>query len=507
MIVTDSNTMRQIEAAAVDRGVPLQDLMEQAGTQTAALAAKLITEKKLQQVCVLCGSGNNGGDGFVIARLLSVMTHVTVILTSGDPRTELARKNFGLLPENVRILYYSTHYYESIGLVREADMLIDAIYGIGFHGALSADISDLLSFCNENTRAVKIAADLPSGIECDTGHILNGCFQADYTVSFTALKPLHILYPAADYCGEVSVVDVGIPESVLNSAPYTMLSTDSYVAAHPLPKRRKSAHKGTNGTLLSLCGSYGMAGAAMLSAEAALRCGIGLLKMAVPMSIYSIMAGRLPEPVYIPLAQSEDGLVDIDEYARLMKLMNQESDAALIGCGLGLTGNTKSLVALLVDGATKPLVLDADGINAISVNINILKRSAAPKILTPHPGEMARLLGTDVAAVQSDRYRIARDFAAEYGVTLVLKGANTLVATPQGRVYVNLTGNEGMGKGGSGDMLAGMAASFLAQGMTPEEAAVHAVYYHGLAGDRCAEMFSKRSMLPTDMIASLKMIF
>lgn len=507
MIVTDSNTMRQIEAAAVNSGVALRDLMEKAGTQTAALAAKLITEKKLQQVCVLCGSGNNGGDGFVIARLLSVMSNVTVILTAGEPKTELARANFDQLPQNVRILYYTTHYYESIGLVREADMLVDAVYGIGFREGLSADIADLVTFCNENTRAVKIAVDLPSGIECDTGRVLNGCFMADYTVSFTSLKPLHVLYPSADYCGEISVVDVGIPENVLNSSPYTMLSTDSYVKTHPFPKRKKSAHKGTNGTLLSLCGSYGMAGAAILSAEAALRCGVGLLKMAVPSSLYPILAGRLVEPVYIPLAQSEDGLVDIDEYARLMQLINQESDAALIGCGLGLSGNTKSLVALLVDGATRPLVLDADGINAIGVNINILKRSAAPKILTPHPGEMARLLGTTVQAVQADRYRIARDFAAEYNVTLVLKGANTLVATPQGKVYVNLTGNEGMGKGGSGDMLAGMAASFLAQGMTTEEAAVTAVYYHGLAGDICAERFSKRAMLPSDMIVALKTLF
>lgn len=507
MIVADSNTMRGIESAAVNSGVSLEELMEKAGTETAALAAKLIAEKKLQQVCVLCGAGNNGGDGFVIARLLSDMTHVTVILTTGEPGTELSRKNFDLLPQNVRVCYYGNQYYECIGLVREADMLIDAIYGIGFHGMLQADMADLIGFCNENTHAVKIAVDLPSGIECDTGRIENDCFTADYTVSFTALKPLHVLYPAADRCGTISVADVGIPDSVVKSAPFMMLSTDSYVAAHPFAPRKKSAHKGTNGTLLSICGSYGMAGAAMLSAEAALRCGIGLLKMAVPESIYPMMAGRLPEPVYIPLAQSKDGIIDIDEYARLMQLINQGANAALIGCGLGLTGNTKSLVALLVDGARMPLVLDADGINAISVNINILKRSAAPKILTPHPGEMARLLGVDVQTVQTDRYHIARNFAMEYGVVLILKGANTLIATPEGRVYVNLNGNEGMGKGGSGDMLAGMAASFLAQGMSPEEAAVYAVYYHGLAGDRCAEQYSKRAMLPSDMIAALKTIF
>lgn len=507
MIVTDSATMRNIEAAAVSSGVGPEVLMENAGRKTAELAIRLIQEKRLQRVCVLCGSGNNGGDGFVIARQLADLCSVTVILTSGEPNTALAKVNFDLLPANVHILYYGAHYYECIGIIKESHLLIDAIYGIGFRNALPPDMADLIGFCNENDHAYRISVDLPSGIECDTGAILNGCFHADYTITFTTLKPLHVLYPAADYCGKITVADVGVPEKILRHSSYTMLSTDSYVAEHPLPLRKKSAHKGENGTLLALCGSYGMAGAAMISGEAALRCGIGLLKMALPESIYPMVGEKLPEAVYIPLTQTKDGIVDIDEYMRLMKLMSEESDAALIGCGMGLNGNTKSLVALLADGATKPLVLDADGINAIAVNINILKRSAAPMVLTPHPGEMARLLGISVASVQSDRYHIAQQFAAEYGVVLVLKGANTLIATPSGRVYVNLTGNSGMGKGGSGDMLAGMIASFLAQGMSPEQAAVTGVYYHGLIGDRCAEKYSVRAMLPGDMITELKTIF
>ncbi|MBQ9461125.1 MAG: NAD(P)H-hydrate dehydratase [Clostridia bacterium] len=507
MVVTESGVMKNIEMIAVDHGIGMDRLMENAGAKVADLAAKLISERKLRSVCVLCGSGNNGGDGFVIARLLAVMCSVKVILTCGEPKTELARMNMSLLPGNVEVLYYSEHYYECIGIVRDSDMIIDAVYGIGFRGELPADISDLFGFCNDNKRAVRIAADLPSGIECDTGRIGGLCFCAHYTVTFTALKPLHVLYPSADKCGIISVESVGIPESVVKNSPYIMLSTDEFVAAHPFPQKKASAHKGDNGTLLSVCGSYGMAGAAMMSAEAALRMGVGLLKLAVPESIYPIIASRLAEPVYKPLAQSKDGMIDIDEYGKLIDLMNSGCNAALIGCGIGRSTSISSLVALLVDGAVKPLVLDADGINAISSNINVLKRSAAPIVLTPHPGEMAKLLGTDISTVQSDRYHIARRFALDYGVTLVLKGANTLVAAPNGRVYVNLTGNNGMGKGGSGDVLAGMIASLLAQGMDTESAAVSAVYYHGLAGDRCAEKFSARSMLPTDMIAELKTIF
>ena len=507
VFVTESNVMRMIEETAVNMGTGMDKLMEHAGSKTAAHAAKLISNRKIKDVCILCGSGNNGGDGFVIARLLSVMCNVAVILTSGQPQTVLAKENFGLMPSSVQVLDFASHYYECVGIVRDAGMIIDAVYGIGFHGALSPEIADLISFCNENKHAVKIAVDVPSGIEADTGRINNGCFEADLTVTFTALKPLHILYPSCDLCGRIAVENVGIPKRIVRSSPFIMMSTDEYLKTHTLPEKKSSAHKGDNGTLLSVCGSYGMAGAAVMSSEAALRSGIGLLKAAVPKSIYPIMASKLSEPVFIPLDESDDGIIDIDEYGRLIGLINEGCDAVLIGCGLGQNNNIKSLIPLLVDGAKKPLVIDADGINALTTNINVLKRSEAPKILTPHPGEMARLLGTDIKTVQSDRYNIAKRFSAAYGVTLILKGANTLIACPSGRVYVNLTGNNGMGKGGSGDMLAGMAAAFLANGADCETAAVASVYYHGLAGDRCAEKYSRRSMLPSDMIAELKNIY
>ncbi len=507
MIVTTSEVMRETEVAAVNSGVTMETLMKNAGTAVAELAAGIIAQKKLKNVCILCGSGNNGGDGFVVARLLSMMCRVSVILTSGEPKTTLSKMNFELLPENVDVLYLSSRYYECIGIVRESDMIIDAVYGIGFHGALGAELADLIAFCNDNMKAVRIAVDLPSGIECDTGISEGGCFIADHTVTFTALKPLHVLYPSSDLCGKIKVVSVGIPERVLKNAPAMMTSTEKYVREHPFPKLSPSAHKGSRGTLLTVCGSFGMAGAAVLSAGAALRCGVGLVKAAMPESVYPIAASQLSEPVFIPLSQSKDGQIDIDEYGRLMEEMNEKSSASLIGCGLGQSQNLSSLVALLIDGAKKPIALDADGINAMTANINVLKRSGAPMVITPHPGEMARLLGVDVSVVQKDRYHIALRFAREFGVTVVLKGANTIIATPSEKVYVNLTGNNGMGKGGSGDVLAGMIASFLAQGMSTEAAAVTAVYYHGLAGDRCAEKYSERSMQPGDMVSELKTIF
>lgn len=506
MIVVQSEAVRNMEQAAEAVGVTMEKLMENAGTKVAAFAARIIAERKLKKVCVLCGSGNNGGDGFVIARLLSVFCDVQVILTSGEPRTALAKMNLGLLPDKVEVIYLDSRYYECIGIVKETDMIIDAVYGIGFHGALQYEIADLFSFCAENTSAVRIAVDTPSGADCDTGAVENGCFCADHTVTFTTLKPCHVLFPSADSCGEIIIEDVGIPQHIIDQTPFIMKTTDSFIAEKPLPEKPRSAHKGTNGTLLAVCGSYGMAGAAAMSASAALRTGVGLVRLAVPDMIYPILASMLYEPVFLPLMGTDFGTLGTKSYD-LIRQSLLISDAVLIGCGIGVNSETTELVSKLAEASTKPMVIDADGINAISENINILKTASSPIILTPHPAEMARLTGTDAATVQRSRYRTASEFAREHGVIVVLKGANTLIAVPNGQVYVNLTGNNGMAKGGSGDVLAGMMASFLAQGLTPEAAAVNAVYYHGLAGDRCREKYNSRAMLPTDLIGELKYIF
>ena len=395
MIVVNSETMRNIESAAENSGIKMESLMEKAGVRVAELASKIISEKKLTKVCIACGSGNNGGDGFVAARMLAKLCSVKVIIVS-EVKSPLAKMNLGLLPDNVEVLYYTSRYYESVGIIKEAEMIIDAVYGIGFRGELSAESANLMEMCGENKTAVKIAVDLPSGAVCDTGAVSFGCFKADYTVSFTALKPAHVLYPSADFCGEILVKSVGVPSRLMRHSPFIMMTTDTYISENPLPQKEKSAHKGTNGTLLALCGSYGMSGAAVMSGMAALRTGIGLLKMAVPKSIYTIAAEKLPEAVFIPLEQDKDGIVDIDEYGKLDEALRGNATAALIGCGLGVNNNIKSLVALLISGSDKPLVIDADGINLISSNINILKRASAPIIITPHPGEMARLIGEEL---------------------------------------------------------------------------------------------------------------
>ena len=507
MIVVESNEMLNLERTAARSGISLSNLMEQAGAAVAELAAKIITQKKIKKITVLCGKGNNGGDGFVIARFLSLMAEVSVILVNEYPAADLAKLNFNLIPDKVDIINLYDQIEETAKAVDEAEMIIDAIYGIGFKNVLDPGSAQAIDLANRNKTAVKIAVDTPSGIICNTGEIPGECFNADYTVTFTALKPLHVLYPSMDHCGEVSVAKIGIPQDLIDMCTYAMRTTDEYIEKHPLAVRQKSAHKGTNGTLLSICGSYGMAGAAVLSGEAALRSGVGLLKSAVPQSIYPIVASKLTEAVFLPLREDGKGKISSGEFEILQEELLGRTDAVLIGCGLGTSMEMTELVSAVIASASKPVVLDADGINSIIPNIDVLRQAMAPVIITPHPGEMARLTGTDIMTVQKNRYLTARNFASDYGVTVVLKGANTIIAFPDGNVYVNMTGNNGMAKGGSGDILAGIMASFLAQGMSYDDAAVNAVYYHGLAGDKCAEHFSPRTMLPRDILNELVNVF
>ena len=275
--------------------------------------------------------------------------------------------------------------------------------------------------------------------------------------------------------------------------------TDKNTLRRAIPNRPDDANKGTMGTLLSICGCYGMAGAAMLEAKAALRTGIGLHKCALPKSIYPIVALKIPESVYLPLDETHDGRLSSDCIDRLLEEAKR-CTAVVIGCGLSVCKDTKRIVNSLIEYCEKPMLLDADALNCIADDPEILKKAKADIVITPHPGEFARLIKSTPAEVNADREKLAAEFAVKYGVTMVLKGAGTVIASPQGRVLVNHTGNSGMATGGSGDVLAGIAGTLLAQGAKPFDAAAAAVYLHGLAGDIAAEKLGKISMLPSDMI-------
>lgn len=285
-----------------------------------------------------------------------------------------------------------------------------------------------------------------------------------------------------------------------------MERTDKNIVKKAVFKRPDDAHKGTLGSLLCVCGSYGMAGAAIMAGKAALRCGVGLLKYAVPKSIYPIVAGSVFESIYFPLSEACDGRISKPNIPFLISEA-ENSSAVLVGCGLGVCDDTEKIVFSLIENCTKPMVLDADALNCVAKQPEILLKKKAPVIITPHPGEMARLSGLIVQLVNSERERVAADFAQKYGVVTVLKGAGTIIAAPSGRVMINNTGNSGMATGGSGDVLAGMTSSILAQGATAFDAVAAAVYLHGLSGDIAKDKFGKISMLPTDIIDCIHLAY
>lgn len=506
MVTVTTKQMREIEQKAVQSGLELLRLMENAGSA----AARQIREKYTVSgapVAVVCGKGNNGGDGFVIARKLrDEGAKVTVVLACGDPATDDALEMFSRIQEaEIAIVNLETEPYIATSSIKEASLVVDAVYGIGFHGALPDYLRNTFRLINASDVSV-VSVDVPSGFNADTGEADPDALKADYTVTFTAMKTGLASAAGREYGGDIIVAAIGINSSLLE--PYTNEQTPITfeMVKKCFAERPADSNKGSYGRLLAICGSSGMAGAAVMSVRAALRCGVGLAVSALPRSLYPIAAAQLCEPVFCLLDQAENGDFASGACSKLSGQILRAS-AILIGCGLGTSSGAESLLLDCLSKATCPIVLDADGINSIAKHINILKTVHAPLILTPHPGEMARLTGLSIDQVQTNRPEIARQFAESYGVTLVLKGYQTLIASPGKPLLKNNTGNPGMATGGSGDVLAGMIASFLAQGMEPMQAAMCGVHLHGLAGDKAAARLSQHAMLPTDMIDELGGLF
>ena len=505
MKILTAEKMRQLEEAAVAGGLDYRRLMENAGS-AAARVIRSRYEVQGKSVTVLCGSGNNGGDGFVIARKLTEEgAQVTAVLTGEPPRTPQAREMLSRIsPSVLDPVSLASDPFDANSAARQADLIVDAVYGIGFHGRLPDAVRALFRVLN-TLPVPKVAVDVPSGLNCDTGEADEDTLSADITVTFSALKPGLFSGAQTALCGQVEVVSIGIDQALLDQFSSEQTLIDEGMVRGCFSPRAADSHKGTYGRLLMVCGSYGMAGAAMMAAEAALRCGVGLAALALPRSLYPIAAARLCEPVFLPLPETDEGGISLAARP-LLRRETEKADALLIGCGLGGGDEIRDVVSDLLAHAHCPVILDADGINAFVGHIDRLK-TACPLILTPHPGEMARLMNTSADEVQKNRMEYARRLSEEIGAVIVLKGHRTIVAAPGQEPLVNVTGNPGMATGGSGDVLAGMIASFAAQGMSPDRAAMCGVYLHGRAGDAAAARLSQHAMLPTDLIRELGGLF
>ena len=469
------------EENAVNSGIfSFEGLMKTAGDKVFEIIKNNynLSDKK---IAVVCGNGNNGGDGFVIAQNLRDNGYdVTVITPLGEPKTDTAKFYYNKLC-GIKI---TQTFEDNYGII------IDALFGIGLNRELGKEIICLIEKINF-ADALRISVDIPSGINCDNGKILAGCINADLTVTFIALKPCFMLPPATDYCGKVTVADIGItPKDFIFET-----------IEEPKPiKRKHNSHKGTFGTAVLFCGSYGMLGAAILSAKSCLRSGVGIAKCVLCKSIYKPFTVSVPEAVCVPVRQTLNGSLSSNIN---IKKITEKATAILFGCGVKNTKSTEKLLKKLILNTNIPLIIDADGINVLSRNIELLKKANAPIILTPHPAEMARLCKKTAAEVEADRVNTAINFAKKYNCYLVLKGANTIVCTPDSEVFFNMNGNPGLATGGSGDVLAGIIVSKIAQGIPICEALKSAVYIHGNAAEQKTKILGEEALLPSDIIEAL----
>ena len=502
MIIYTKEQTAQVENAAMNAGISQQRLMENAGSAVAKVIRDNYGCQSLH-VCIICGSGNNGGDGFVTARRMAKDgAAVTVILFSGEPKGGAAANVYSFVTEmGLTVVDAQTDFERCVSLLSDADVIVDAAYGFGFHGRMPETLANLCDTVNRLDTPV-VAVDIPSGVECDTGIADPHTIRADITVTFISHKVCHMIYSSAGYCGKVVLTDIGVPKSCYVRSRFGVIGREYVFGA--LPDRPDDGHKGTFGTVYTVCGSYGMCGAAEISATAAMKSGAGLVKMAVSDSVYGILGAKLTEPVFDICDSGKNLTADSADH---ICSSSAKADSILFGCGCTDSDDTKKLLSALISSSRIPMVIDAGGINSLAVNIDELRNADCEIVLTPHMGEMARLCGVTVGEIMSNRIGYGEYIAVTYGVVLVLKDANTMVFSPDGCIYFNTIGNSGMATAGSGDMLAGIIASLLAQGMSADDAARAGVYIHALSGDIAAERFGKRSMTATDMLSCLHNAF
>jgi len=507
MKLLSAEQMRELDRRTIEEiGLPGAVLMENAGRGAAGQLLEKYAELAPGPVLILAGRGNNGGDGYVMARhLRNAGWQVDVLLlggrdaVAGDALINLQAwlRSSGSLFE----IADAAQLQACLKSLPQPALLVDALFGTGLNAPVRGLAAELIGWMNASGLPV-VAVDIPSGIDATSGQLLGIAVQAELTVSFAFAKLGQLLYPGAGHVGELRVVDIGIPRQLGQDLQPAATLVTAELASGLLPVRPLTGHKGSFGHLLIVGGSRGKSGAALLAGGAALRSGAGLVTLAVPGTEQQAMAAHSPELMIEPLTNVDGGLSAAA--GNHLRSLAEGKQALVVGPGLGRHPESWELARDLVAQLPVPLVVDADGLNALDGHLEVLlRRSPGTTVLTPHPGEMARLCGVTVAGVEAGRPDVARDFSRQHKVVLVLKGARTLIATPDGGLLVNASGNPLLATGGTGDVLAGMIGSLLAQGLSANDAAVLGVYWHGLAADRLAEQLGDAGMLAGDLLREL----
>ena len=530
MKVVTAAEMRQIDQDTIENiGIPGIVLMETAGS--AIVRAIERHYPACQRIGILAGKGNNGGDGIVIARQLAHAGHdvhlflvspaesftgeaqvnlqIAKRLTASFGNLQAAPKGRlrieGILGDKEGWKNESVEAWKDWMANRE--LVVDAIFGTGLRGTVRDPIATVINAINRLPTPI-LSVDLPSGLDADTGNPLGTCVRADRTVTIGLPKRGLLVHPGTELAGKLEVVDIGFPQQVIDSQNIKVNWTTAEQATQWIPSRPPASYKGSYGRVLVIAGSTGMTGAAALASEGALRVGAGLVTLGTPKHLNPILEGLLPEVMTLPLPETDAGSLAKSATSTILEFAEKTKSVLAIGPGLSQNPETVALVHRLVrenweQGLGLRTVVDADGLNALAQAPELISLLGEEAVLTPHPGEMARLMPTPVPTLEADRIHTAQQFAMEYGVTLVFKGAPTVTGDAHGNVWVNSTGNPGMATGGMGDVLTGIIAGLMTQGMSSESAATLGVYLHGLAGDRAAAALGMHGLIASDVLQAV----
>ena len=504
MIVLAPEEMQEIDQLAVNKGFPELLLMEEAGRSTADLICEVQRKKNMKpRALIFCHTGNNGGDGLVVARYLDMWNFDIKVILTGTPDkfSEVTQTNYELCKmRNINLFTFSDMKYAEIkNLIKEREFIVDALLGTGIKGEVRGAVAEVIDLIEKNrsSSSLVFSLDIPSGISGRTGEVLGGALQADYTAVMAFPKIGLCLYPGVEYAGKQKIIDIGLPGSVTNQVTVRTFSISDREAGNLIPDRPAEGYKGTFGRVGVIGGSPGMVGAPCLTGLAALKVGSGLVKLGIPESIQATAAGYRPELLTEGLSDDSQG-ISRKALPRIKKI-EKDYDVLAVGPGLGRSSEVNYIVETLIKEAEIPLILDADALNELSAPELLLTRDN-PTILTPHPGEMANLLDINISSVSSRRIPLTREFASEHGVYLVLKGAATTVGHPNGDLYINPTGTQGLATAGSGDVLTGIIAGLVAQGADCGDAAVLGPYLHGMAGELGSKEQSAPGLTAGDII-------
>ncbi|HTF94412.1 MAG TPA: NAD(P)H-hydrate dehydratase [Verrucomicrobiae bacterium] len=506
MLVVTAEEMREMDRLTIQKyQVPSLTLMERAGEGIARAILERFGRVAKKGVLVVAGKGNNGGDGFVVARLLKkerIPCEVALLAHKEDLSPDAGHNLRAFLKLKGKVAEIDGTHLELLDQrIGKNAVIVDAILGTGMKSEVRGLFADAITLMNASGLPI-VAVDIPSGLDSDRGTPLGVAIQAEMTVALGYPKLGEVIYPGLNYVGDLAICDIGIvPEALAEVAPKIEL-LERETIRWLVPRREPDTHKGTYGHLLIVAGSRGKTGAAILASRAAMRSGAGLVTLAAPRSLNNILAGALIEVMTESLRDNSVGEMETlsdDDWRRLIERKN----ALLFGPGIGVTAATQNGLRWLLRNLAMPWVIDADGLNNLVVEIDRLRHAKTAPILTPHPGEMARLTGKSTSEVNADRVEIARAFAAENRCHLILKGARTVIATAAGKVFINSTGNPGMASGGMGDVLAGILTALLGQGLTAEDAMKLGVYLHGLVGDTVAASRGEVGLIASDIIDGL----